>query len=37
MRELVKPLNFVDKLLRLLETAQNNCRTRRRYVREKDG
>lgn len=37
MRELVKPLNFVDKLLRLLETAQNNCRTRWRYVREKDG
>lgn len=37
MRELVRPLNFSDKLLRLLETAQNNCRTRRRYVREKDG
>lgn len=37
MGELIRPLNFADKLLRLLETAQNNCRTRRRYAREKDG
>lgn len=36
VRELVRPLNFTDKLLRLLETAQNNCRTHRRYMREKD-
>lgn len=36
MRELKRPLNFVDKLLRFLETAQNNCRTRRTYMRDKD-
>lgn len=31
---LIRPLNFADKLLRLLETAQNNCRTRLRCVKE---
>lgn len=32
MRVLVRPLNFTDKLLRLLETVQNNCRTCRRCM-----